>query len=163
LQNEHLLQLLVYAWIWENTTDTPKEFKIINIRTGEVRKLIYKAYYVEEAMSILFSNKYSKRPKDEDEVFINKCNNIREKIGKNENKPLARSMFEFKNELIDDDDNENDDAALSKNLFFSAKKKEPKPEKEVKVKSEKEVKVKKVKKNKDKTEEKNRASKKDKK
>lgn len=104
-QNEHLLQLIVYAWIWEkcmkdtidgSTTNKPiKKFKILNIRTGEVRQLHYKSYYIEEIMSILFSNKYYVKPKDEDEVFIERCNKIRKKITSSNAKPIEKSLFEF--------------------------------------------------------------------
>lgn len=98
LQNEHLLQLVVYAWIWEKCMKEEygeKKFKILNIRTGEVNQLFYKSYYVEEIMSILFSNKYYKKPKDNDMIFIEKCNKIREKIYNSNDKPIEKSLFEF--------------------------------------------------------------------
>ena len=98
LQNEHLLQLVVYAWIWEKCMKEQygkKKFKILNIRTGEVKVLKYENYYVEEIMSILFSNKYYKKPKGDDKEFIEKCNKVRNKISTSVNKPLEKSLFEF--------------------------------------------------------------------
>lgn len=121
LQNEHLLQLVVYAWIWEKCMKDEhgdKKYKILNIKTGEVRQLHYKAYYVEEIMSILFENKYYKRPKDDDAVFIERCNKIRKKIMSSDTKPIEKSFFEFgnrdngsidkENKLVFDDFDEND-------------------------------------------------------
>lgn len=120
LQNEHLLQLVVYSWIWEkcmkNDYNT-KKFKILNIRTGEVRQLHYKAYYIEEIMSILFSNKYYKKPKDDDVSFIEKCNKIRTKITNSNAKPIEKSLFEFGG-FGDDNDNNNDNDNDDDNISF---------------------------------------------
>lgn len=101
LQNEHLLQLVVYAWIWEKCMKDEhgiRKFKILNIKTGEVRKLYYKSYYIEEIMSVLFENKYYKKPKDDDMLFVKKCNKIREKIYSSNAKPIEKSLFDFNKE-----------------------------------------------------------------
>lgn len=98
LQNEHLLQLVVYAWLWEKCMKSKygeKKYRILNIKTGEVRQLKYYAYYIEEIMSILFSNKYYKKPKDNDTIFIEKCNEIRKKIINSNTKPIEKSFFNF--------------------------------------------------------------------
>lgn len=98
LSNDNLLQLVVYSWIWEKCMKNEhgqKKFKILNLRTGEVKQLKYESYYVEEIMSILFENKYYKKPKDEDKIFIEKCNKIRNKIYKSVNKPIEKSLFDF--------------------------------------------------------------------
>ena len=121
LQNEHLLQLVVYAWIWEKCMKEKygeKKYKILNIKTGEVRQLQYLAYYIEEIMSILFTNKYYKKPKDNDAIFINKCNEIRKKIANSNAKPIEKSLFEFsfdknkknnkKNVCLENSDSPND-------------------------------------------------------
>ena len=126
LQNEHLLQLVVYAWIWEKCMKSEygeKKYKILNIKTGEIRQLKYLAYYVEEIMSILFSNKYYKKPKDDDAIFINKCNEIRKKIINSNAKPISKSLFEFgfdkvkKNIKIDQTDKSNSESEID-NLSF---------------------------------------------
>lgn len=73
---EHLLQLLVYAWIYENSMkDTlgKRKYKILNIRTGELKELKYNKYKVEQIMEILFEKKYSKTETINDNEFINKC------------------------------------------------------------------------------------------
>lgn len=98
LSNEHLLQLVVYAWIWEKSMKDQygkKKFKILNIRTGEVKVLKYDNFHVEEIISILLSNKYYIKPKDNDKDFIERCGKIRERIANSVNKPIERSLFEF--------------------------------------------------------------------
>lgn len=83
LTMEHLLQLLIYAWIWENSDCSnkygSKRYKILNIRTGEVRELIYQNHIVDAIMEFIFINKYDQKFKDSDDKFLEKCKNIREK------------------------------------------------------------------------------------
>lgn len=124
LSNEHLLQLVVYAWIWEKIMKEKygkKKFKILNIRTGEVKVLKYDNFHVEEIMSVLFSNKYYKKPKDNDKDFIERCKKIRERITNSINKPIEKSLFEFGG-FDDDDDNDAQDN-ISFNDFFGKPKK----------------------------------------
>ncbi len=97
ITNEHLLQLVVYSWIWNKCmkeNNGSKTFKILNIRTGELRKMKYENYIVEEIISILFNNKYAKKPKIDDNTFIEKCNVLKDKI-KNTNKPIEKSLFQI--------------------------------------------------------------------
>lgn len=78
LQTEHKLQLIVYAWIWVRCMKKEhgeKMFKLLNIRTGEVLELEYDSDIVQKIMDILFENKYKSKSKDDDEAFIEKCNN----------------------------------------------------------------------------------------
>jgi hypothetical protein len=73
---EHKLQLLIYAWMWQNTNMTscgPRVFKIVNMRTGEVLRLNASSHLVDEAMKILVHNKYSKLPEVSDSEFIDSC------------------------------------------------------------------------------------------
>ena len=132
LQSEHLLQLTVYAWLWEKCDNKHKKYKILNIRTGEVRKLNYQPHLVEEVMSILFENKYYKKPKDNDNMFIEKCNKMRKKILASSNKPIEKNLFALldgkkkvtKNKTGSDDDYEDDDPddkKLQKNMFAKSK------------------------------------------
>jgi hypothetical protein len=79
LSVEHKLQLLVYAWMWKNFYETghgSREFKIVNIRTGEVWKLDGNSPLLDEAMHILLSNKYSQQNIMGDAEFVKKCNSI---------------------------------------------------------------------------------------
>lgn len=148
LSNEHLLQLVVYAWIWEKCMKDKygkKKFKILNIRTGEVKALKYDNFHIEEIISVLLQNKYYKKPKDNDKDFIDRCNKVRIKISSSVNKPLERSLFEFG---FDNgpDLHENSDDDMSFGEVFGKKKKtvvekKPKKEKIEKVENKKVTKV----------------------
>jgi hypothetical protein len=115
----------VYAWLWEKCEGSHKKYKILNIRTGEVRRLKYQPHLVEEVMSILFQNKYYKKPKDSDKIFIENCNNIRKKISSSTNKPLEKKLFtsfddkskKSKKNYSDEDDDEDNDKSTGKNMF----------------------------------------------
>jgi AAA domain len=76
---EHLLQLLIYAWIWENCECTNKKYRILNIRTGEVRELNYQSHMVNAIIELIFINKYDQKFKDSDQKFLEKCNKMRDK------------------------------------------------------------------------------------
>jgi hypothetical protein len=83
LQSEHLLQLVIYAWIWKKSMEDEngiKKFKILNIRTGEVQKLKYLSYHIEEIISVVLENKYYVKPKNNDVLFIKNCKKLREKF-----------------------------------------------------------------------------------
>jgi len=63
LEVEHLLQVIIYAWIWRHVCEPirgPRVFKIMNIRTAEVQTLIYKEKEeeVEEIMGLILKSKY---------------------------------------------------------------------------------------------------------
>lgn len=61
LEIEHLLQVIIYAWIWGlvcEETRGPRVFKIMNIRTAEVRILNYVAEEIEEIMGLILKSKY---------------------------------------------------------------------------------------------------------
>ena len=98
LQMEHLLQLAIYAFMWEQLqTNTAKKYdkstktynivvdfdsivetevlcvyKLFNCRTGEIRELHYKN--ILEIMNILFENKVFPYTLTDDKVFIEMCN-----------------------------------------------------------------------------------------
>ena len=87
IQFEHLIQLIVYAWLWEKCMKDAygiKKYKILNIKSREVRELMYESYIIDEIMSILFENKYYKKEKDTDIIFIEKCIKIRKSIENND-------------------------------------------------------------------------------
>lgn len=110
---EHILQLIVYAWIWEKcmTNDHGrKKYKILNIRTGEVKTVNYKKHIVEDILKILFDNKYLQKINDDDNVFITKCHKIVDQCVAN--KKLQKELFEFntKSHNNDPDDECDDDS-----------------------------------------------------
>ena len=45
---EHLLQLTIYAWLWEKCMGGNKKYRILNIRTGEIKELDYQEHIVEQ-------------------------------------------------------------------------------------------------------------------
>jgi len=76
---EHKLQLLVYAWLWENSHKKYKgerDYKLLNIRTGEVWKLNKDFALIKEIVMLLFDSKYTKDLKSSDKLFIDNHKNI---------------------------------------------------------------------------------------
>jgi hypothetical protein len=85
LNTEHMLQLIFYAWMWEQYMKAEigfKKYKLLNIRTGEVKELIYNEYLVKEIIELVFINKYEAKIKDSDLLFLEKCKKIRRKYEK---------------------------------------------------------------------------------
>ena len=75
LQLEHMLQVVVYAWMWQKCMECAegrRRFRLMNIRTGEVRELVTvdAAADLDEVMDVLFKNKFGKASKKTDEEFI---------------------------------------------------------------------------------------------
>ena len=82
LQLEHFLQLIIYAWMWKQTNQEglsneemfgSRKFFLMNIRTEETHELDATSHYIDEAMEILFENKYKIREKFSNEEFIQQC------------------------------------------------------------------------------------------
>ena len=76
LQIEHLLQLCVYAWMWNQIMVEyygPRKFYILNMRTGEVLELDNTSYLINDIIDLLFQNKYKNRHGLSDEAFIEQC------------------------------------------------------------------------------------------
>ncbi len=89
---DHLLQLIMYAWIWKytiprhllgncNYTDPlPVEemptFRILNIRTGEIKQLNLQSPFIDDIVVLIIKNKYVKLPEKTDDEFINLCYNL---------------------------------------------------------------------------------------
>jgi len=80
LEVEHLLQLIIYAWIWKMSCESEfgsRIFKIMNIRTAEVQILQYNtaadAAIIDQIMLMLFRAKYSKMIVKTDDDFVDKC------------------------------------------------------------------------------------------
>jgi hypothetical protein len=79
LNIEHMMQLIIFAWMWEQSKSDKKKYKIINIRTGEVRELKYNDFIIKEIMELIFINKYEQKTKDNDIMFLEKCKKMRRK------------------------------------------------------------------------------------
>jgi hypothetical protein len=75
---DHQLQVVIYAWlhcILHSADENIKEFKIFNIRTGEIQKLIANREHLDFIVISLLQGKYQESEKMTDEKFINNCKN----------------------------------------------------------------------------------------
>jgi hypothetical protein len=73
LQLEHMIQLILYYWMFQRTNkylNKDKTFKLINIRTGEIRQLIANTYNVENIIECLLDHKYATEERMDDPSFI---------------------------------------------------------------------------------------------
>ena len=75
LEIEHLLQVIIYAWVWHHVCEStrgPRVFKIMNIRTAEVQTLIYKEKEeeIDEIMGLILKSKYQPLEKLSDSLFL---------------------------------------------------------------------------------------------
>ena len=78
LEIEHLLQVVIYAWIWKltHTDNEPRVFKIMNIRTAEVRILTYVSEEIDDIVSQIIESKYKKKMAIRDAEFIVKTKSL---------------------------------------------------------------------------------------
>lgn len=82
LELEHLLQVIIYAWIWKMSCEEeygPRIFKIMNIKTAEVQTLKYNDEIIDKIMLLIFQAKYSKLIVKSDAEFIDSCLSIIQK------------------------------------------------------------------------------------
>jgi hypothetical protein len=97
---EHMLQVVIYGWIWQRICNSitggniknmnekqeqkqkqkqmeelyqPRKFKLMNVRNGEVRELDITSHYIDEIMNILLDSKLRIREVISDEQFIETC------------------------------------------------------------------------------------------
>jgi hypothetical protein len=73
---DHQLQVVIYAWLYEmcagpkDEDRVPHNFKIFNIRTGEIQKLIADREHLDYIVVSLLQGKYERAEKITDEQFI---------------------------------------------------------------------------------------------
>lgn len=75
---EHLVQVIIYAWLWKmrhSYTDEYQEkvFKIFNIKTGEIMRLDATIHELNTIMITLLKGKFQEPIKKTDEEFIEDC------------------------------------------------------------------------------------------
>lgn len=76
---DHELQLVVYAWMWKQVhTDLPRAFKLINVRSGEIRQLGLDTIDLDAIMQVLFDNKYLPKKWLCDSEFFSSLDNVYE-------------------------------------------------------------------------------------
>jgi hypothetical protein len=79
LTHDHMLQLVIYAWLWnmktkeENPDENEKIFRLFNIKSGELLRLDASMGDLNNIMSALFSSRYSDPIEKDDNEFINDC------------------------------------------------------------------------------------------
>ena len=78
LEIEHLLQVVIYAWIWRLThhADETRVFKIMNIRTAEVRVLKYVSEEIDDIVGQIIESKYKKQIPIRDAEFIGRTKSL---------------------------------------------------------------------------------------
>lgn len=71
---EHQLQLVLYAWLWAILRpDTPREYRIFNIRSGEIQRFDAPFETMTRIVVALLKGKYDKLPEKSDDEFIGEC------------------------------------------------------------------------------------------
>ena len=79
ITNEHLLQVVIYAWIWRMVVEdiehleNLREFKIFNIKTGELLVLDATTEQLNDIMLHLLRGKYGIKEAKVDTDFISEC------------------------------------------------------------------------------------------
>lgn len=80
LSIDHLLQLVIYAWIWnmldENKDNqNKKQFKLFNVKTGELLRLDATMEELNSIVLAIIKGKFIKHEIKTDEEFITECRN----------------------------------------------------------------------------------------
>ena len=70
---DHKLQVIVYAWIWDMLDKPVKNFKILNVITGEIVTLNYEPIELTNIIVALLKGKYEDTIIKSDEEFIRDC------------------------------------------------------------------------------------------
>ena len=70
---EHKIQVVIYAWLWRVLYSEEKEFKIMNIRTGEILRLDTSLDDLTTLMVAILRGKYGKQVVLADGDFITNC------------------------------------------------------------------------------------------
>lgn len=74
ISQDHLLQVVIYAWIMRTIEpNLTKEFKIFNIRTGEIRRLNSSKEILDKIVILLLTGKYANTTLLDDATFIDNC------------------------------------------------------------------------------------------
>ncbi len=74
LSQDHLLQLVIYAWIMRTKDPAfSKQIKIFNVKTGEVLRLECEKTKLDQIMFLLLEGKYGNSVVPNDENFVENC------------------------------------------------------------------------------------------
>jgi len=70
---DHKLQVVIYAWLWDMLDKPKKDFKILNIKTGEIVIMNYKPDEITKIIIALLKGKYDDVVIRTDEEFLRDC------------------------------------------------------------------------------------------
>jgi len=115
LQLEHYLQLVVYAWLWRQAfleIKGHRQFKLLNIRTGQVDNLDTTSIYIDEIIKILVENKFGTLSKIDDEEFLTKSLKQREIII---NKIATKQSITYLDDSSNEESDYNEEIIIIKN------------------------------------------------
>ena len=79
LTHDHMLQLAIYAWIWnmkymeDTTDDNEKEFRLFNIKTGELLRMDASMGDLNNIMSSLLLSRYTEQVEQTNNQFVKTC------------------------------------------------------------------------------------------
>jgi hypothetical protein len=80
---DHKLQLILYSWLWKNSDlhsqHGNKNFKLLNIKTGELIQLTGDNYKITQVVELLFANKFVKKIVLKDDEFIKQTHKLEDK------------------------------------------------------------------------------------
>jgi len=74
-----MLQLAIYAWIWnmkymeDTTDDNEKEFRLFNIKTGELLRMDASMGDLNNIMSSLLLSRYTEQVEQTNNQFVKTC------------------------------------------------------------------------------------------
>lgn len=73
---EHQLQVVIYAWLWKILVNDQRNFRILNIKTGEVLQLNATTEELSLIVIALLKGKYCDPVVKTDEEFVSDCRNM---------------------------------------------------------------------------------------
>jgi hypothetical protein len=81
---DHKLQLILYSWLWKNSDlykdNGNKNFKLLNIRTGELLLLTSDNYKISQIVELILANKFVKKQILKDDEFIKQVHKLEDKF-----------------------------------------------------------------------------------
>ena len=80
ITQEHQLQVVIYTWLWNILhKDSPRKVILFNIRTEEKQIIRAKMSDLTKIVVALLENKYNEQKPLNDEQFLAKCDEIKDK------------------------------------------------------------------------------------
>lgn len=76
LTNDHFIQVIIYAWLWDKVSSVEKTFRLFNVRTGEEYVLSATKEELDFIMISLLKNKYGEKEIKCDDNFVEECISI---------------------------------------------------------------------------------------